>query len=90
VQQPEVAAYLATAQQDAVRLQGLGQLRRGPGAVLAQEVAEQPEDAVAPHGVGGRAGSVGGEGGRAASLEVVEDLADGLGVAAQVGGDARR
>jgi hypothetical protein len=34
--------------------------------------------------------AVGVEGGRAAAPEVMQDLADGLRVAAQVGGDARR
>jgi hypothetical protein len=84
----QVAADLTTAQREAVRAQGLGQWGAGPGAVLAEQVGQMAEDAVAASGVRLRAGLGGEQDGPAVLPPAVEDLADGLGVVVEVGSEA--
>ena len=55
----EVATDLTRGEGDALGPQGLGELAGGPGPVLAEQVAEQRRDTVAPGAVGGRAGAAG-------------------------------
>jgi hypothetical protein len=85
----EVAAHLSGAQGDAERPQGLCQLGGGPGPLLAEQFGQQAGDAVAARLVRGRAGAAAGETRRPLLQEQPQGLAGGVGVAAEVGGDAR-
>src|SRR6185312_11142412 len=86
----EVAADLAGADGHPVAVQGLGEWGGGPGAVLADQLAEQPGDALAAGGVRRRAAAAGEQGLGPAGLEVVQDLQHGAIAVAEVAGDAGR
>jgi hypothetical protein len=87
LQQGEVTADLARAERD-LRLKGLGQLAAGPGAVPAEQLGQSGGDALPPDVVRFGAGRLGGECGGAAGKESLEGGPGGVGVAAEVVGDA--
>ena len=66
------------------------ELSAGPGAVLAEQLGQCPGDLVSAVDVGGGAGPAGEQGVGPPAEEVAEPIADGLGVVAEVAGDAGR
>jgi hypothetical protein len=86
---PQVAAHLAATDGNAMRPEGLPELLAGPGAFLLQQLPQPLRDLLVALPVRGRSGCLGEQGRWAAGLEILEDGAAGMVVAAQVAGDTR-